>query len=36
MSESFDSLDVDRLTRLSEVHESLFPPEEGGSEEEHP
>jgi hydrogenase-4 component E len=36
MSESFDSLDVDRLTRLSEVHESLFPPEEGASEEEHP
>jgi len=36
MSESFDSLDVDRLTRLSEVHETLFPSEEGGSEEERP
>jgi hydrogenase-4 component E len=36
MSESFDSLDVDRLTRLSEVHETLFPPEEGGGEGEHP
>ncbi|MDO8703610.1 MAG: hypothetical protein Q7J84_01550 [Sulfuricaulis sp.] len=35
MRESFDSLDVDRLNRLSEVHETLFPPEEG-SEEEHP
>jgi len=36
MSESFASLDVDRLTRLSEVHETLFPSEEGGSEEERP
>ena len=33
MRESFDSLDVDQLTRLSEVHETLFPPEEGGEEE---
>jgi len=33
MSESFDTLDVDRLNRLSEVHEALFPPEEGGEEE---
>jgi hydrogenase-4 component E len=36
MRESFDSLDVDQLTRLSEVHETLFPPEEGGGEEERP
>ena len=36
MRESFDTLDVDQLTRLSEVHETLFPPEEGGGEEEHP
>jgi hydrogenase-4 component E len=35
MSESFDTLDVDRLNRLSEVHETLFQPEEG-SEEERP
>lgn len=32
MRESFDTLDVDRLNRLSEVHESLFAPEEGGTE----
>jgi hydrogenase-4 component E len=36
MRESFDTLDVDQLTRLSEVHETLFQPEEGGSEEERP
>lgn len=33
MRESFDSLDVDRLTRLSEVHEALLSPEEGDKEE---
>jgi hydrogenase-4 component E len=36
MRESFDTLDMDQLTRLSEVHETLFPPEEGGGTEERP
>ncbi|MHB8621998.1 MAG: formate hydrogenlyase [Sulfuricaulis sp.] len=35
MRESFDTLDVDRLSRLSEEHETLLVPEEG-SEEDHP
>jgi hydrogenase-4 component E len=30
MRESFDTLDVDRLTRLSEVHEALLVHEEAG------
>jgi hydrogenase-4 component E len=36
MRESFDTLDMDQLTRLSEVHETLFPPEESGGTEERP
>ncbi len=33
MRDSFDSLDVDRLSRLSEVHEALLSPELGDNEE---